>query len=67
MRQIRRHRREVPIRHDAELQRLARRVMKLPHNRPGADKTYVLEAMFYYNSFLNDIRGMSRDAKRARA
>jgi hypothetical protein len=67
MRQIRRHRRKVPVRHDAELQRLARQVMKLPHNRPGTDKTYVLQAMFYYNSFLRDIREMSRAAKRTRA
>jgi len=35
---------------------MAQAVSDLPCNRPGQDKTYVLQAMFYYNSFLSDIR-----------
>ncbi len=43
-------------RREKGLLRLAQAVSDLPFNRPGQDKTYVLEAMHHYNSFLSDIR-----------
>ncbi|MBI5243235.1 MAG: hypothetical protein HY922_06035 [Elusimicrobia bacterium] len=45
-----------PRRHDPQLLRLARRVMDLPHNRPGTDKSHVASVMFYYQDYFSRVK-----------
>lgn len=40
------------IKRDRELERMTRKLMSLPFNAPGADKSHVLRAMWHYNAFL---------------
>ena len=51
---------ELPIQPDEatleELLDLARRLMEHPENRPGADKTWVLDGLRSFQSFLREVR-----------
>lgn len=43
-------------RRTTRLLRLARRVMGLPHNRAGSDKSHVSSVMFYYQDYFRRVR-----------
>lgn len=47
---------QIKIKHDRALYALARKVMNLPCNREGADKSYVLKAVFFFNDFYAKVR-----------
>lgn len=55
---------ELPIQPDEatleELLELARRLMEHPENRPGADKTWVLNGLRSFQSFLREVRKSGR-------
>ena len=44
------------IKYNRELYVMARKVMNLPYNREGADKSYVLRAIFFFNDFYAKVR-----------
>ncbi|MDO8734025.1 MAG: hypothetical protein Q7K21_02565 [Elusimicrobiota bacterium] len=44
------------IKHDKELEKLAKKLMQMPFNKNGADKSYVGNAIFYFNDYFNKVR-----------
>ena len=44
------------IKHNRKLYAMARKVMNLPYNREGSDKSYVLKAIFFFNDFFAKVR-----------
>ena len=47
-----------------KLTELANRIQQQPWNRPGSDKTWVVEAMATYRKFQNEVRQARRDGVR---
>ena len=44
------------VKHDLELERMARDVMRLPFNKNGSDKSHVLDALFYFNDYFSKVK-----------
>ena len=42
--------------HDRELYRLAKQLENMPFNKTGADKTYVLNALFLNNDYFAKVK-----------
>lgn len=46
------------------LTELARRIQQQPWNRPGSDKTWVLQSLSEYREFQNELRQAERGGQR---
>lgn len=47
---------------DRELQQLAKKTALLPFNRDGADKSYVMRAVFYFNDYFYKVKQTKQNA-----
>lgn len=44
------------IKHDKELERMARKIMELPFNKVRSDKSHVLKALYYFNDYFSKVK-----------
>ena len=44
------------IKHDKELELMAKKLMNMPFNRNGSDKSHVLKALYYFNDYFSKVK-----------